>query len=73
MIVKLTCCICGINYKGEYDDPCPKCGWANSGIEEQLFAEEEIDAYNCTSRAEAKRNLAKGLDKWGDPIKKNYR
>lgn len=69
MIVKLKCCICGKEYEGEYDDACPICGWGNSGIEEQLYGEYEKDAYNCTSRAEAKKNFSKGLNIWGEPIK----
>lgn len=69
MIVKLKCCICGNGYEGEYDDACPICGWCNSGVEEQLYEDDEYDAYNCTTRVKAKTNYAKGLNKWGEPIK----
>lgn len=67
---KIKCCICGNEYKGNYDDECPVCLWANSGIEEQLYSEDEKDAYNLISRAKAKKLFAKGLDIFGDPIKK---
>ena len=60
MIEALKCCICGTEYKGEFDDPCPVCAWANSGIEEDLYEEDEIDAYNCCSRKHAKENFKKG-------------
>ena len=69
MIEALKCCICGTEYKGEFDAPCPKCEWANSGIEEDMYEEDEVDVYNGCSRKDAKEKLAKGLTKWGDPIK----
>ena len=68
-MVKLKCCICGTEYEGEYDDECPVCLWSNSGIEEQMYNDDERDAYNLMSRKKAKENYAKGLTIFGDPIK----
>lgn len=63
------CCICGTEMDSVGWDDCPVCSWTNTGGEELVYAEDEIDDCNKISRAEAKRNFAKGLDIFGNPIK----
>ena len=64
------CCICGSPYDtSDYYD-CPICGWTNTGFEEIMYAENEYDSFNGTTRAEAKAKFAKGLDMFGNPIEK---
>ena len=64
------CCICGYPYEtNDYFD-CPVCGWTNTGFEEIMYGENDHDSMNGTTRAEAKAKYAKGLDMFGDPIKK---
>lgn len=64
------CCICGTPMKSVAWDDCPVCLWTNTGIEERVYSEEEIDDCNKISRAEAKRRYAVGLNVLGKPIKK---
>ena len=66
----VKCPICGTKYEGEsLVDPCPDCGWIRYGSEDTTD-ENEYDEVNHTTIAKAKENLAKGLDKWGDPLPK---
>ena len=67
---KVKCPICGKEISGEQFEACAYCGWAYTDWE-QHYEEDEKDDYNLTSRKKAKANLAKGLDKWGDPLPKN--
>ena len=64
---KVKCPICQKDIEDEPYTPCPYCGWGYTG-DENLYEEDEFDDYNLTSRAKAKENLAKGLDKWGEPL-----
>lgn len=66
---EIICIICGHKFKGDQFDECPICEWAFTGIDKSL-EEDEIDDYNKISKAEAKRNFAKGLNIWGEPLKK---
>ena len=66
----VICPICGKQYKGEsLINPCPICGWIRFGCENETNGN-EYDEINHTTIANAKENLAKGLDIWGEPIKK---
>ena len=66
--VTVACPICGKKYDGEsLVDPCPHCGWIRFGCEEETDPN-EYDTVNHTTISKAKANLAKGLDKWGDPL-----
>ena len=66
---KVKCPICGKNIEDEQFIPCEYCGWSYTGWE-SIYEENEKDDYNLISRAEAKDNLAKGLNKWGEPLPK---
>ena len=68
MMSRIKCCICGNVYKGRYGDICPVCGWGNVGYEEKMYAEDEWDDYNLTTRKQSKEYFAKGLDRWGRPL-----
>ena len=62
------CYICGTEFEGEmFVDNCPCCGWIPA--DEEMLTEDEYDTINYTSIKEAKANYAKGLNKWGEPIK----
>ena len=64
------CFICGTTFDlDKTDDSCPVCDWEYLGWENELDENEKTDA-NPISIREAKQNFAKGLDIWGDPIKK---
>ena len=65
---RIDCPICGIKIDGEQFENCPVCGWAYTGYE-FAYDENEKDDYNLISRKEAKEKFAKGLNKWGDPIR----
>ncbi len=66
----VICPICGNKYEGEsLVDPCPYCGWIRYGLENETDIN-EYDEVNHTTIAKAKANLAKGLDKWGEPLPK---
>ena len=66
---KIKCPICGNEIEDEQFEPCPKCGWAYTSWE-CCYEEDEKDDYNLISRKEAKENYAKGLNIWGEPLKK---
>lgn len=66
----VTCPICGEKYEGEsLVDPCPNCSWIRYGSEETTD-QDEYDEVNHTTIAKAKENYAKGLNIWGEPLKK---
>ena len=65
----VRCPICKNKISGEQYYPCDYCGWVYTECE-QLYDEDERDDYNLISKKEAKENLSKGLDIWGEPIKK---
>ena len=66
---KVKCPICGKEISGEQFEACEYCGWGYTDWE-NLYEEDEKDDYNLTSRKQAKENLAKGLNIWGDPLPK---
>ena len=65
---RIECPICGIKIEDEQFESCPVCGWTYTGYE-VAYEEDERDDYNLISRKEAKENFAKGLNKWGEPIR----
>lgn len=66
----VTCPICGTKFNLDLEqDDCPYCDWAFMGWENEWDKDEKISANPVTIR-EAKENLAKGLDIWGDPLPK---
>ena len=69
MNYKVKCPICKTEFEGGSFDHCPYCDWCYQGIENE-FEENEYDEANHTTIAKAKENLAKGLDKWGEPLPK---
>lgn len=66
---KVKCFICGTEFDRDETDNCPYCSWFYEGFE-RTCDEHEYDELNHTTIAKAKENLAKGLDKWGDPLPK---
>ena len=64
---KIICPICGSLVGPEPFRECDYCNWVIMG---DIFEDEEDDGYNPVTRGEAKRLYAKGLDIWGEPIKK---
>lgn len=67
---KVKCPICNaIINDAPYDEMCPTCAWTYTGVE-NVYEENEIDDYNLISRKQAKELFAKGLNKYGEPIKK---
>ena len=68
-MVKVKCPICGNEIPDEQFQPCSYCEWGYTGYE-NIYEENEIDDYNLISKKQAKENLAKGLNKWGEPLPK---
>lgn len=67
---KVKCPICdSIINDNPYDEMCPVCAWTYTGVE-SVYEEGEKDDYNLMSRKKAKELYAKGLNKYGEPIKK---
>ena len=65
----VKCYICGTIFDRDKSDNCPCCDWFFEGFEESENAN-EYDEINHTTIAQAKENLAKGLNKWGEPLPK---
>lgn len=65
---KGKCFICSTEFDID-DDMCPCCDWFYLGYEDKM-PEEEYNSENGTSIGQAKANFAKGLNIWGEPIKK---
>ena len=65
----VKCPICGIEIEDDPYNACEFCGWGYTG-DENLYEEDEKDDYNLISRKQAKENLSKGLNKWGEPLPK---
>lgn len=66
---KVKCPICGTEFEGGSFDDCPICDWTYLGYEGEL-EEDEIDSANPITVKQAKKNFAKGLDIWGNPLSK---
>lgn len=68
MSIIVKCPICGTDYDGDsLVDPCPFCDWIYD------FTEDEPDVRsgaNPITLTEARKNFAKGLNIWGDPLPK---
>ena len=63
------CPICGTKHSGEMAiDPCPRCSWIISGIEDE--DENEYDEVNHCSLREARDLYNKGLNIFGKPLPK---
>lgn len=69
----VKCPICGTEFEGEsLVDDCPYCDWTYLGCEDELG----LDDYNNANRisiCQAKINFSKGLDIWGEPLKKQIK
>ena len=66
---EIICPICATKFEGMTFDECPVCNWAFVGWEKDV-SEDEYISTNYTTVRKAKQNFAKGLDIWGEPIKK---
>ena len=67
---KIKCPICDTPIEDKsFESFCSVCSWGYSGMEEFL-KDDEIDDYNLMTRKKAKELFAKGLNKYGEPIKK---
>lgn len=69
MLGRIKCPVCQTEIPDETHVPCPVCEWSYVGIEEVIL-EDEREPFNRTSLKEAKALFAKGLTKYGDPIRK---
>ena len=68
-IKKVKCPICGVEIEDDTYHACPYCNWMYIGYESALEPD-ELDSANPVTIRQAKENLAKGLDIWGDPLPK---
>lgn len=68
---KVKCYICDTELEGDDSlvDYCPYCDWTYLGWEDELNVDDE-DNINHVSIRQAKENVAKGLNIWGDPLPK---
>lgn len=68
---KVKCYICDTELEGDDSlvDFCPYCDWTYLGWEDELNVDDE-DNINHVSIRQAKENVAKGLNIWGDPLPK---
>ena len=66
---KVKCPICGTEIDDVTYEDCPYCDWTYVGYEEEM-EDNEIDSANPVSKYQAKENLKKGLNIWGDPLPK---
>ena len=66
---KIICPICGKEYLGNTLDDCPVCDWEFSGTED-IKKIDEYNSFNHTTIRQAKDNFLKGLNIWGEPIKR---
>ncbi len=68
--MEYKCAICGTVFMGGmFEDPCPTCQWIPVGNEHEIDENERV-RINYTTIREARKNYAKGLTIFGDPIKK---
>lgn len=66
---KIKCPICGTEIEDDTYQDCPYCDWTYVGIE-CVLDEDEVESENGMSIRQARENVAKGLDIWGDPLPK---
>ena len=71
MSSKVKCPICGTELDGDDSlvDFCPYCDWTYLGWERELDPDDK-DNINHISIRQAKENLSKGLNIWGEPLPK---
>ena len=65
---EINCCICGTRYDANIDDCCPHCNWMFGG-EDFESTDDEFSSANLMTRRKAKKNLAKGFNIWGKPLR----
>ena len=68
---KAKCYICGTELDGDDSlvDFCPYCDWTYLGWESELDPNDK-DNVNHVSIRQAKENVSKGLNIWGEPLPK---
>lgn len=64
---KVKCPICGTEIDDMTFEDCPYCDWTYMGIEDD-WSEDDIHSGNPISIRQARENVKKGLDIWGDPL-----
>lgn len=69
-IGKVKCPICGTEIEDMTYEDCPYCDWTYVGYEETDMGLDELDSANPITIRQARENVAKGLDIWGDPLPK---
>lgn len=68
----VTCYICGQKFVGGSLDDCPMCDWTYLGWESEMDPDDK-DTANPLSIRQAKENVKKGLDIWGNPLPHNIK
>ena len=68
MKIKTKCPICGTEFEGGIADECPYCDWLYLGQDDDI---DDPDTGNPLTVRQAKENLKKGLNIWGEPLPKN--
>ena len=64
----VKCPVCGAEYNGDtLVDSCPYCDWIYDFTEDYPSVK---SGANPISLEEARKNFAKGLNIWGDPLPK---
>lgn len=66
---KVKCPICGTEIDDMTFEDCPYCDWTYVGYEDEWDENEPLSANPVTIR-QARENVKKGLDIWGDPLPK---
>ena len=71
MSSKVKCPICGteLDVDDSLVDFCPYCDWTYLGWERELDPDDK-DNINHISIRQAKENVSKGLNIWGEPLPK---
>lgn len=66
---KIKCPICGTEMIDMDFEDCPYCDWTYIGIESVCDPDESISGNPVTIR-QARENVKRGLNVWGDPLPK---
>ena len=64
---KVICPVCGTEFEGGWTDDCPFCDWTYMGNEDNC---DEHNSGNPITLRQARENVRKGLNIWGDPLPK---
>lgn len=64
---EVTCPICGTKFMGGWLDDCPYCDWTYAGDDDDL---DDPDTCNPLTVRQARENVKKGLNIWGEPLPK---